>query len=594
MAMVVLGACIRQEADVSKTIAGFKLQITNSCVASMLFLRVFGYMRRQRGADLEFIHPTGEPAPKGPKMETRSVASAAGSVAAATIISRILGLVRVMVLARYFGAGRYTDAFIVAYRIPNLLRDLFAEGALSAAFIPAFIRRMTEEGKEQAWALANRVISALLIVLGAMTLVFFFGAKGFVYLLAAKYAAVPEKFDLAVQMTRIMSPFLLCVSLASVGMGLLNSCGRFFIPAMASSAFNICCILAGVFLSPFMHHFGLHPVVSMAIGALIGGISQFLVMMPSAHALGFRFRFILGFQDPGLRHIFHLMLPAIVGLSATQINITVDYQIASIYGDGPVSWLDYAFRLMQFPIGVLGIAIATATMAAVSHFAAQQAQEQVQLTVASSLRLAACLTFPATVGLILFRVEIVRLIYEGGPFLPIHTVRTSQALVFYALGLFSYSSVKILVPAFYALNDTRTPARLSLVSVAAKIGLNLLFIVPLGFLGLACATTAASWVNFWLLLKSFRRRSGGSTYSWEAGAYARIALASLAMGALAWIVFQGSAWMFHGTGFIQLVLRLGLAIMAGIVSIFPLLGLLRVEEGSRLLRRMVTAIGKRV
>ncbi len=525
-------------------------------------------------------------------MQETRVASAAGSVAVATIISRLLGLVRVMVLARYFGAGRFTDAFIVAYRIPNLLRDLFAEGALSAAFIPTFIRRMTEQGKEQAWMLANRLISALLIILGAVTLGFLFGAKGFVYLLAAKYAAVPGKFDLAVQMTRIMSPFLLCVSLASVGMGMLNACGKFFVPAMASSAFNICCILAGIFLSPFMPNLGFHPVVSMAVGALVGGISQFVVMMPSARALGFRFHFVLDFRDPALRHIFGLMLPAVVGLSAAQINITVDYQIASFYGDGPVSWLDYAFRLIQFPLGVLGIAVAVATTAAVSHLAAQEAHEELQRTVSSSLRLAACLTFPATVGLIIFRSEIVRLIFQGGPFLPYHTDKTSQALLFYAFGLFSYAGVKILVPTFYALNDTRTPVRLSLITVASKIGLNLVFIAPLGFLGLACATSAASWLNFGLLLRSLHRNNGGVRGSLEIGTYVRIALASLGMGALAWIVFCGSGLMFPEAGFFALAVRLGLAIMTGAISIFPLLGFFGIEEGGKLLRRIAAASGK--
>jgi putative peptidoglycan lipid II flippase len=302
---------------------------------------------RQGEAALGSAQPFKEKLEESPQEMKASLAGAAQSVGAATIISRILGLVREMVLARYFGAGLYTDAFNVAYRVPNLLRDLFAEGALSAAFIPTFVRRLTQDGKEQAWLLTNQVLSALLVVLGAVTLVFLFGAKGFVYLLAAGYAAIPEKFELTVQMTRIMSPFLLCVSLASVTMGMLNACGSFFVPAMASSAFNICCILAGIFLSPLMPHWGIDPIVSMAVGALIGGACQFFVMMPSAYAFGFRCRFTLNFSDPGLRRIARLMLPAVVGLSATQINITVDCQIASLYGNGPVSWLNYGFRLMQ-------------------------------------------------------------------------------------------------------------------------------------------------------------------------------------------------------------------------------------------------------
>jgi putative peptidoglycan lipid II flippase len=521
-----------------------------------------------------------------------SLSGAAWSVGVATVISRILGLIREIVLARYFGAGLQTDAFNVAYRIPNLLRDLFAEGALSSAFIPTFVRRLTQDGKENAWLLANRVINALLVVVGALTLVFFFGAKFFVYLLAAGYASIPEKFELTVQMTRIMSPFLLCLSFAAIGMGLLNACGSFFVPAMASSAFNICCILAGIFLSPLMPQWGLHPIVSMAIGSLVGGASQFLVMMPGAYFLGFRYRLTIDFGDTDLRHIARLMLPAVVGLSATQINTAVDFQLASLYGNGPVSWLNYGFRLMQFPIGVFGIAIATATTATVSHYAAQNAGEKLHKTVDSSLRLVACLTFPATLGLMVFRQEIVQLLYERGSFLPADTLKTSQVLLFYALGLFSYSAVKILVPAFYVLNDTRTPVRMSAITVAAKICLNFILIIPLGFLGLALATAIASWLNFGLLLRQLRRRSGTRWCMGDLGPYLRIVLASTAMGLLAWLVFRGSGWAFPGAGFAALAFRLGLAILAGVMSIVPLLRIFKVEEGSELFRMIGSWMGK--
>ena len=520
------------------------------------------------------------------------VARTAWSVSIAIMISRILGVGREMVLARYFGAGLYTDAFYVAYRIPNLLRDLFAEGALSAAFLPTFIRRLTHGGKEQAWLLANRVLSALLVILGILTLVFFFGAKGFVYLLAAGYAAVPEKFELTVQMARIMSPFLLCVSLASVGMGLLNAFGSFFIPAMASSAFNVCCILAGIFLSPLMPQWGLHPVVSMAVGALLGGASQFLVMVPSAYGFGFRYRFALDFADPDLRHIAKLMLPAVVGLSATQINITVDLQIASTFGNGPISWLNYAFRLVHLPVGVFGIAIATVTMATVSHFASQGAHSQLHETVDSSLKLAACLTFPAMVGLILFRFEIVQLLYQRGSFLSTDTLRTGQAVLCYALGLFSYAAVKILVPTLYALDDTRAPARLSVLTVAVKIGLNLLFIIPFGFLGLALATTLSSWLNCCLLARRLHKHRRVQWSIYELEPYIRIALASLVMGLLAWLVYHGSAWVLAGSGIFVLAARLSMAILFSLISLFPLLRFFRVEEGNELFRMIVTLARK--
>jgi putative peptidoglycan lipid II flippase len=535
-----------------------------------------------------------EQSPKQPEVVEPGLVGTAGSIGAAILISRVLGLVRDMIQSRWFGAGLYTDAWTIAYRIPNLLRDLFAEGALSAAFIPTFIRTLTNHGKEEAWAMANRVISALLVILGALTLVFFFGARLFVYILASGYAGIPEKFDLTVQMTQILSPFLLCLALASVTMGILNACGSFFIPAMASSAFNVFCILSCIFLSPLMPRWGFSPVVSMAIGALIGGASQFIVMVPSAYRFGYRFRFDLNFSDPGLRRIARLMAPAVVGLSAYQINILVDSQIASKFGNGPVSWLSYGFRLMQFPIGIFGIAIATVTLSSVSHLVARNETGKLHRTVVSSLRLAACMTFPAMVGLIIFRKEIVQLIFEGGSFLPIHTIQTSRVVFMYALGLFSYSAVKILVPTFYALEDTRGPVRTSMITVAAKIILNFLFlsIKPLGFLGLALATTLASWLNFVLLFRKFRQKTGIKWQAGELNVYFRIAFASLAMGIVSVVVFRGSWIIWFGQGTLAQGFRLAAAISAAVLSFFPILQLLKVEEGRDIVRLVAKMIGR--
>lgn len=518
--------------------------------------------------------------------------SAAGAVGAAVMISRVLGLIRETVQARYFGAGLQTDAFNVAFRIPNLLRDLFAEGVLSAAFVPTFIARLTHEGREQAWTLANRVINALLAILAIVTLAFFFGAKGFVYLLAAGYAENPEKLELTIQMTRIMSPFLLFVSLASVAMGVLNACGSFFVPALASSAFNVCCILAGVFLSPAMTLWGLHPIVSMAIGALVGGAAQLLVMIPAAFRKGFRYRLDIDLSDPGLRRIFRMMIPAVVGLSATQINITVDSQLASMYGDGPVSYLNYGFRLMQFPIGVFGIAIATSALAAVSHASARGEVGRVQSTVDSSLRLAACLTFPATVGLVVFRREIVQILFERGSFTATDTDKTSQVVLLYALGLFSYSAVKILAPAYYALDDNRTPVRVSFVTMGVKILLNLALVVPLQFLGLALATTIASWVNCGLLIKRLRRTTGSPAPTGQMSAYIRIALASCCMGMLALTAFHGSSLVVAGAGLISKTLRLGIGVGVGVGVFFPLLRMMKVEEGVLILSKAALVLGR--
>jgi putative peptidoglycan lipid II flippase len=493
-----------------------------------------------------------------------------------------------MVMARYFGAGLYTDAFNIAYRIPNLLRDLFAEGALSSAFVPTFVRSMEKGGRTEAWLLANHVINALIVVVGAITLLLFFGARYFVYLLAAGYAQIPEKFALTVEMTRIMSPFLFWVALAAVIMGMLNACGSFFIPALAPSAFNICCILAGVFLSPYMGMWGLDPIVSMAIGALVGGMSQFFVQLPPAYRKGFRYRFTISFSDPGVRRIASLMLPAIIGLSATQINITVDNQLASLFGNGPISWLNYAFRLMQLPIGLFGVAIATATTATVSLHAAQNSIDKFRDTVSSSLRLAACFTFPATAGLIIFREEIVRLLYERGSFLADDTLQTGRVLLYYSLALFAYSAVKILVPSFYALNDTRTPVRTSVATVAIKIAVNFLLIARMQFLGLALATSIASWINFGLLTRGLRRHTRAA-WDWRCLVpYAKIALASAVMGGIALAAFRVSEIFFDGPSQWHLAANLAAAIAAAMGLIVPLLHAFGIEEAGAitgLLRR---------
>ncbi len=510
------------------------------------------------------------------------------------MISRVLAMGREMVMSTYFGAGYYTDAFNAAFRVPNLLRDLFAEGALSSAFVPTFIRYMSEKGEAEAWALANRVINALMVILSAITLLFYFGASWFIYLLAAPFASIPGKFELTVQMTRIMSPFLLCVALAAAVMGMLNAGGKFFIPAMAPSAFNVCAILAGVFLSPVMPAFGLAPVVSMAIGALAGGASQLFIQLPAAYRGGFRYRFILDFKDPGVRQIGRLMLPAVVGLSATQVNIAVDTQLAGSYGDGPVSYLNYAFRLMQLPIGLFGVAIATTTLATVSLHAAKNNMGALTQTVKSSLRLAACLTFPATVGLILFRREVIQLLYQHGIFTAEATLKTSQVLLFYALALFAYSGVKILVPVFYALDDTRTPVRLSVATVIIKIAVNFVLILPLGFLGLALATAVASWVNFLLLARNYARRTTAHWQMQEFFYYLRIGAASLTMGFVAFLVYQGAVRLLPLHGTIGLAIHLGAAIAAGMTSLLPLLRWFKVEEErelSSILRRVARRRG---
>jgi putative peptidoglycan lipid II flippase len=505
------------------------------------------------------------------------------------MISRLLAVGREMIMSRYFGAGFATDAFNAAFRVPNLLRDLFAEGALSSAFVPTFIGRRVQKGDQEAWLLASRVINAVIVVLSGVTLLFYFGASWFVYLLASPFAATPGKFELTVHMTRIMSPFVLFMALASALMGMLNANGRFFIPALAPAAFNVCTILAGIFLREPLQRFGIEPVVAMAIGALAGGLAQVLLQAPSAWRIGFRHQLSLDLKDPGVRKIAMLMLPAVIGLSATQINIAVDTQLAARFGDGPVSYLNYAFRLIQLPIGLFGVAIATGTLTAVSIHAASNDLERLRSTAAGSLRLAACLTFPAATGLMIFRREIIQLLFERGAFLSSDTLQTSNALLMYAAALFAYSGIKILVPAFYALGETRAPVQASMIAVGLKVALNFLLIIPLGFLGLALATSAASLINFALLAARFQKRTRARG-NWQGlTVYLRIALASASMGLLALLAHRFMQKLVDMNGASGQAVSLGAAIGVGILAILPLLRLFGVKE-----ERELSALWKRL
>ncbi len=513
------------------------------------------------------------------------ISRTAGLVSLATLISRILGVVREQVLAAYFGAGFFTDAFLVAFRIPNLLRDLFAEGAMSAAFIPTFTKYLKEAGRSEAIKLANMMINLLLVVLSGVTLLIFIFARYLVLILASGFEKVsPDKVDLTVHMTRIMSPFLLFVAIAAVFMGMLNAFGRFFIPALAPAVFNICCILAGIFLSPLMPAIGQEPIVSMAIGAFIGGLGQLCIQIPQAVREGYRYEFGLRLSHPGLKRIMTLMIPATFGLAATQINIIVDNEIASYLGNGPISWLNYSFRIMMLPIGLFGVAIATVNLAEVSRNAADRDMDALKATLARSVRLAAVLTIPAMAGMIALKTPIVRILYERGRFSSFDTAQTANALLFYALGLFAYSLVKIIVPTFYALGDTKTPVKVSALSIGMKIGLNFLFLylfsvlgLPV-YLGLPLSTAMAAGMNFSLLGHILARKVGSFRNMGIGEVIIKMIVVSTFMGLFCNVLYGMLTSLFDTRSLLSDVTNLFIVIIAGILITFFSCWLLNVQE----------------
>jgi putative peptidoglycan lipid II flippase len=431
-------------------------------------------------------------------------------VSALTMASRLLGLVREQLFAALLGAGFFTDAFNCAFRIPNLLRDLFAEGALSAAFVPTFSQVETEKGKDAAHLLANRLCGALLVIIGTLTLLGVVFARQVVWALAPGFAAEPGKLELTAQLTRIMMPFLLLVSLAAVMMGMLNARGRFSLPALAPSLFNVAAIVAGagLWLS------GAGPqvaVVGWSLGTLFGGFLQFTVQVPQLWRDGYRPvpRLLGVWSDPAIRRIARLMAPATLGLAAVQVNILINTQFASSE-PGAISWLNFAFRLMYLPIGIFGVAIATVTASSLARRAAQKDLAGVRAGLNQGLRHVAFLTLPSTIGLFVLAEPIIGLIYQHGRFTPSDTTKTAWALASYSMGLYAYSGVKVAAPAFYALDRVRFPLLASAAAVLTNLAVNglahrYLMAHGAGFIGIAFGTSLGAMVNLVILAVAFRR-----------------------------------------------------------------------------------------
>ena len=512
---------------------------------------------------------------------SESVVRSAGIVSVAVATSRVTGLVREMVMARLFGAGFVYDAFLLGFRIPNLTRDLFAEGALSSAFVPIFSQTLAQKGKKEAAVLSNLVATALILIVGVFCVLGVIFSPALVDLLAEGFRQVPGKFDLAVRMTRIMFPFLLLVALAAQAMGVLNACNRFAVPATASTLFNIGSIgfgLAfGYWLGPWL---GIEPISGMAIGVVFGGALQLFWQVPLLRSEGFEFRPSFDWNHPGLRKIISLMGPAILGNAAVQINVMVNTNFASrIPGNGPVSWLGYAFRFMQLPLGLFGVAIASATLPSISRSAGAGDFDQFRRTLSKSLGMVFLLTLPSSIGLMVLGNSMIGAIYQGGKFQAYDTQQTALALSCYAVGLAGYSALKVLNPAFYALHDARTPMIISLISIAVNYvtAWALLHETELNHAGLALSTSAVAIFGAVALFAILRKRIGGVYGRNLASSVWRITVASAVMGGAVWLTSRGiQNWL--GVARLGHVVDLAISIPAGMVVFYGACRLLRVSE----------------
>ena len=506
------------------------------------------------------------------------LARSAGVIGIATMASRVLGVAREAVLAATFGAGTSMDAFNVAFKIPNLLRDLFAEGAMTAAFVPTFTRTLASQGREAAWRLGNLVINSLLLVTGTLVILGIIFAYPITNAIAPAYAGVAGKLELTTQLTRLMLPFLTSVAVAVAMMGMLNAVHRFFIPALSPAMFNVATILCAVALTPVLEGFGLPGVLSLAAGTLIGGLGQILLQWPVLRRQGFRYSPIVDFKNPELREVLRLMVPGTLGLAAVQINVLVNTYLATSQPEGAVSWLNYAFRLMYLPIGLFGVSIATAALPDISRQAVTDDVAAIRRTVSSGLRMMLMLNVPATMGLLVLAEPIVSLLLERKAFTPNDTIQTASALMFYAPGLIGYSAVKIASPTFYSLRDSRTPVIVSMVSVVANLSINLALVRVMGFRGLALGTALAAMINagalLWLLSRRLRGLEGGRIGI----AFAKIAIASLVMGVAAHYASIWLQWFLPGRELPWKLLQVFGAIAAGVAVLAVSAKALRISE----------------
>ena len=528
---------------------------------------------------------------KSTEKNNQNVTRAAGIVSVAVMGSRILGLVREAAIAYYFRSKLSGDAFYLAFRIPNFLRDLFGEGILSKAFITTFLATEVEDGEEAAWNLANRVFNLTFLILIGITVLGIAFAPAIIDVLArddfdqrletTEHHGFDTKVELTIYLTQLMFPYLLFVSLAAIAMGLLNSKGRFGIPACASSFFNMSSLVVGVsgyYLCPLA---GIHPVTGMAIGVFIGGIAQFAIQVPSMYRVGFRYRPLLSLRDPRVLQVIHLVGPAVLGVAAVQVNqFTNTFFITS--ESSWLTWITRAYRVVHLPIGIFGVAISTVALPQLAKFATIEETENFRNAFSYALRLMLTLTIPAAVGLMVLSTPICRFLYERGETVTLDTVGTAGVLFVYAFGLCGFSALKIVTDGFYAYQDIRAPVIVSICAVVLNICLNYLFIYRELFLdprAVVFSTVLTVTLNCGVLLLLLRRKIERLGLRLIVPLTLKILIASAVMGLICWLAngFIEQDWL--GTeGIVPRVVGVFVPIGLGLIVLAGMYKLLKVSE----------------
>ncbi|MCX8014736.1 MAG: murein biosynthesis integral membrane protein MurJ [candidate division WOR-3 bacterium] len=425
-----------------------------------------------------------------------------------TLISRIAGLGRESIFAYLFGAGFATDAFQVAFRIPNLLRDLFAESALSAAFVPTFIDNLSHREREEVWKFASNMLNVMIIIIGGITIFGILFAPYIVKIIAYGFGAEPGKQELTTVLTRIMFPFLLFVALAAWTMGILNAFQHFFIPAIAPAFFNVFSILIPIITYQYFVSRHTEPILGMAYGVTVGAIFQFGVQLPLLFKKGFRYHFYINFRDKQLQKVFLLWLPTILGFAAYQINFAVNTFLVTFLAERSITWLNYAYRIMHLPAGLFGVAIGSVAVAEFATRVSQNSIQSLKERLYHALKLVSLLTMPIATLFLVLALPICRVIYQRGRFTPEDTLFTAQALMLYAPGIFASAGVRSIAAGFYALKDTKTPALVGLGTVIVNFIINRSLMWVIGYRTFPIATSVCAFINFGVLFYLLRRKIG--------------------------------------------------------------------------------------
>ena len=491
------------------------------------------------------------------------------TVSSMTLLSRILGFVRDFVIARAFGAGAATDAFFVAFRLPNLLRRMFAEGAFSQAFVPILAEYKNQREAEETRRLADHVATLLFLALLAVTLLGIAVTPVLIYISAPGFAADATKFELTIDLTRIAFPYILFISLVSLSGGILNTWSRFAVPAFTPVLLNLAFIGMALFAAPYFDP----PVLALAWAVLLGGVLQLALQIPFLAKIGMLPRFSFSLADAGVNRILKLMLPALLGVSVTQISLLINTIFASFLPNGSVSWLYYADRLMEFPAGLLGAALGTILLPSLARSHADNDRGEFSALLDWGLRLTFLLTLPAALALALLAVPLLSTLFNYGAFQADDVLKTRDALMAYSVGLTGLVLVKVLAPGFYARQNIRTPVKIALVTLAATQVMNAVFIVPLQHAGLALSIGLAACLNAALLWRGLRRRGDHVPQpGWHLFGL-KLTAALVVMGATLWFgMGQQANWI--GAPPLARMLRLSALVAGGGAAYFSTLWLL--------------------